>query len=424
MIKTITSFFKPAAPVASPAAPAAPALPDLPALQHRRFLSDNPFAYKKAVEAAAAYVAILEDDGDKWWLYSKPFDQRQHNQQYYRLMYDVLNILQAMDVAPRGRILEIGSGPGWITEILLMLGFSVDALEPAADMVDVARERTTGLAAHYRQPSPPDVRFHTTTLEDIALEDGAFDAVLYFDSLHHIHDEHAAIEKSFRYLKPGGVVGVVEAAWHPDFKELEAGLMAEMEHYGTLENPFSIEYLDALLERAGFVEIQRYSGVNGYFTAPQLAQPMQHFSAPIIGSNNITARKPSLAEMQFPPCTRMDCATAARISVTAGGMRPDGRQAAVEALLENTGETLFSNRPARAGYVTLALRRGVPSTEGFLECRERHPLPATLAPGESASVRLLFTLPADAPLDGWELDAVAEGAYWFSSLGIASGTLP
>ncbi len=406
----------PAEPAAQPAAaPAGPA--------HRRFLKDNPIAYQKAVAAAEAYVDILEQDGDKWWLYQKPFDQRNHNQQYFRLMYDVLNILQAMDIKPGGRVLEIGSGPGWVTEILLALGFAVDALEPAADMVSVARERVAAAAAHYRLPGELPMRFHQTTVEDMAFDDGEFDAILYFDSLHHIHDEHDAIAKSFRYLKPGGCLGVVEGAWHPDFKELEAGLMAEMEKYGTLENPFSVEYLDQLLDQAGFIEVQRYVGVNGFFTHSQLAQ-LHHAGNAMAGSNNVTARKPSREELQYPPCTDLQHKTDARFALQSATIAPGSRQATVQVAFTNTGDTIFSNRQARVGHVTFALRRGAPGSDGFAECKERHLLPEMMIPGKTITLQLAFTLPAGASLDGWELDAIAEGVFWFSSRGVAPCPVP
>ena len=34
-----------------------------------------------------------------------------------------------------GRVLEVGSGPGWVTEMLMGLGFEVDAVEPSASMI-------------------------------------------------------------------------------------------------------------------------------------------------------------------------------------------------------------------------------------------------------------------------------------------------
>lgn len=405
------------APAPVPAPPRHP-VPDH--IRHRRFLSDRPMAYEQAIAGAEAYVSRLQPT-DLWWLHAKPYDPRPGGSaQYFRLMYDLLNILQVMDLPPRARILEIGSGPGWVTEILLMLGHEVDALEPAADLIAVARERCDGLRPHFRFQGQDRVRFHQSTLEEIEFPADSFDGVLFFDVLHHVVDEHVAMGKTFRFLKPGGCVGVVEAAWHPDFKELEAGLIKEMREYGTLENPFSTEYLDHLLAEAGFVAAQRFAGVNGFFGAGQLGQPLQHFGPPLHGVNNVVARKPFADDPVAPSCAKLDRRTDVRYELLAGGVDAASRQARLTVRITNTGETLLDNRPAARTRVTLALRRGAPGSADVVEAGQRHLLGAVLKPGESVTMELVFSLPPDAPVDGWELDAIAEGLYWFSSRGVAA----
>ena len=150
-------------------------------LTHRRFLTANPVAYQAAIEAAESYVSKLEE-GAVAWLHCKPFDATPANAQYFRLMFDLLNMLQAMKIPPKGRILEVGSGPGWVTEILLMLGFTVDALEPSGALTAIAKERCAALSAHYRHSVNPRVTFHQATLEDVEFDDGCFDAVLFFEA--------------------------------------------------------------------------------------------------------------------------------------------------------------------------------------------------------------------------------------------------
>jgi hypothetical protein len=60
------------------------------------------------------------------WLYRKPFDPRPGNEQFFLQMYAVMNLLRAMEVPAGGRILEIGSGPGWVTELLMLLGYEAE----------------------------------------------------------------------------------------------------------------------------------------------------------------------------------------------------------------------------------------------------------------------------------------------------------
>jgi protein-L-isoaspartate O-methyltransferase len=79
------------------------------------------------------------------WLYQKPFDSRPGNEQFYLQLYAVMNVLRAMDVPNGGRILEVGSGPGWVTELLMLLGYAVDGIEPCADL---AKSRTNVSSTH------------------------------------------------------------------------------------------------------------------------------------------------------------------------------------------------------------------------------------------------------------------------------------
>jgi ubiquinone/menaquinone biosynthesis C-methylase UbiE len=392
---------------------------------HWRFLSDKPVAYHQAIAAAESYVSQLEE-GAVSWLHVKPFDPTPGNPQYFRLMYDLLNMLQVLKIPPNGRILEVGSGPGWVTEILLMLGFSIDALEPSGDLIDIARERCAALTTHYRHRANPPVTFHKATLEDIEFEEDRFDAILFFDVLHHLVDEEAALVKCYRFLKPHACVGIVEGAWHPDFKALEQMCIDEMARFGTLENPFSTEYLDLLLRRVGFTEVQRYAAVNGFFSESQLAQQLKNFAAqPIIVSNNVTARKSSQGEVMYPLCTVLHLKTDVRLQLLSSGFDTEKNIATVRICLKNVGETLLSHRPQQSGYVTIALRQGRPATSQFLECKERHLLPSSLSPGDEIILNLVYTLPsANASNENWELDLVCENYYWFSSRGIDTCPIP
>lgn len=271
----------------------------------------------------------------------------------------------------------------------------------------------------------PNICFHQATLEEIEFEDKRFDAILFFDVLHHVVDEEIALEKSFRFLKPGGCLGVVEGAWHPEFKALEQALIAEMAKFGTLENPFSVKYIDYLLDKSGFIEIQRYVGVNGFFSKSQLSQPLQNFSAcPLAGSNNIVARKPYDKDNPYPNCTSFNYKTDAQLSLVSGGIDISTRTALLLIQLKNTGETLLSSQAEQTGHITLALRQGTPGTKSFLESKERHLLCETLIPGGAVKMELTYTLPPDVSLENWELDAVSEGVFWFSSRGIKSCPIP
>jgi SAM-dependent methyltransferase len=390
----------------------------------RRFLSDNPMLYKSAIAAAEAYVANL-DPSQSAWLFAKPYDISPGSPQFFRLTYDVLNILQAMQLPAHSHILEVGSGPGWVTEILAMLGHSVESLEPSSDMAKIARERIELMSRHHHLAAAPKVTFHQGTMEEAALGVNRFDAVLFFDSLHHCVDEEKVIGKSFDCLKPGGCLAVVESAWHPDFKELEAFMTEEMRRFGTLENPLSTGYLDHLCTQSGFVDIERYVGVNGFFKGAQLGQRLENVAdTPLRGSNNITARKPSYDKRYIPLASDMARRTAVAYRLIACSVEREKQELRCEVAITNTGETLLDNTPELAGHVTVTIKRGEAGSPDWWESSVRHRLENALPPGASTRMSMCFPIPATEDLSGLELDMICEGIYWLSSRGNPCLALP
>src|SRR5262245_11853724 len=225
LMKWLTRPRKPAA-----AAGEVGALP--PPLRHERMLSDRPGCREAFRRGANEYVAKLAP-GNFDYLHLKPYDPAPGNASYYRELYQVLNILRAMDMTPGGRILEVGSGPGWVTEILAALRFCVDCVEPSEDMIRVARDRLNACRQHHRIKEPFRVTFHRQPLEDCDLPDESFDGILFHESLHHIIDEDAGLSRCFRALVPGGVVGVSgDTVWRPENYLLEEELQIEMDRFG------------------------------------------------------------------------------------------------------------------------------------------------------------------------------------------------
>jgi hypothetical protein len=202
-------------------------------------------------------------------------------------------------------------------------------------------------------------------------------------------------------------------------------MIAEMAKYGTLENPFSVEYIDDLLSDAGFVEIERYISVNGLFTEKQSKRRLREFSSrPIIGSNNMTARRPTVEGEIYPNCYNFQFRTDARLSLLSGGIDPVKRTASIVVKLENTGETLLDSRIDNIGHITFSLRQSAPGHPQFVECEKRQALPKNLVPGESLNVSLEFTLPDNLTLENWELDLISETVFWFSTQGIPACAIP
>jgi SAM-dependent methyltransferase len=131
-------------------------------------------------------------------------------------------------------------------------------------------------------------------MEENGLPDASFDAVLFHEALHHVVDERLTLSETLRVLKPGGVLGVCEWAWSPGDADLESKLEEEMREFGTLESPFTREYLDHVLDATGFVDIRRYHAVNGLFPEEDGARTLESVTdAHALSTNTLTARRPA-----------------------------------------------------------------------------------------------------------------------------------
>ena len=98
---------------------------------------------------------------------------------------------------PPCRVLECGCGPGWLTYFLAKSGYQVMGQDVNSQAVELAR----GRPLFQTLPNPPE--FVVSDYEHLPFEN-EFDAVVFFDSLHHATDLAAAIASARRSLKPGG----------------------------------------------------------------------------------------------------------------------------------------------------------------------------------------------------------------------------
>lgn len=222
-------------------------------------------------------------------------------------------------------------------------------------------------------------------------------------------------------LAPGGVLGLsCEGAWHPGNHALEKILEEEMARFGTLENPYTAEYLNHLLCKHGFEDVVRYHGVNGLFpvakehlTIKEAAQLPGQF--PASAYNSVTAHKPTCGG--HPTTAKGSALTRGSIIVLNKRLDAVKRKTYIKVKLLNEGETVWLHKPRPMGYVTLALRQGDLGTPQFREAEPRQSLPQDVSPGQELVFEVAYDLPEGHEEQTWCLDLINEGIFWFSARG-------
>ena len=102
-------------------------------------------------------------------------------------------------LAPGSRVLEVGSGTGKLTELLVARGLRVDAVEPGPNMIAAARRRLGDAG---------EVTFHVGRFEDLDLPQHAFDGVFSATAFHWV-DPDIGWAKAASHLKPGGLLALL-----------------------------------------------------------------------------------------------------------------------------------------------------------------------------------------------------------------------
>ncbi len=181
-----------------------------------------------------AYAERIGEEGRRHAA-AKPFSDNERGR-WLQLIGAVLDLLPA----PPARVLDMGCGTGWTTEFLSRSGYDVVGLDIAPDMIELARS----------VPARGEITFVVADYESVpAME--PFDAVLFFDSLHHADDERRALQAAFDALAPGGVVVLSEpGVGH----HLTPGSLQSMAEFGVTEKEMPPARILQLARDVGFVD--------------------------------------------------------------------------------------------------------------------------------------------------------------------------
>ena len=360
----------------------------------KRLLGDQREHYEQFIKAAIDYSNIKA----KAWT-MKPFG---NFADYCDHMYRALDAIQVMNLPSGSRVLEIGSGPGWVTEILMASYYYVDAIEPSERFIECAKQRIKSFSNHLNARIDENVNIKCSTIEDFDVPAEMYDAVLFFDVLHHVVDEEKALYKSFRALKKGGIICIHEGAWNPMDESIRAILEKEVRDYGALENPFTTEYLDYILHNSGFRYIKRYYSIGKPLSFASVSGP--HRFVREEDMNFVVAQKP------YGFLTTRDEDAIINGTLEVINREFDDGLLRVDVLLKNTGESIWlANHMMGVGYITVALFNKHTRKE-----MGRKNISRNIYPKEEEIMQLDYIIePSTFSISDWCLDLVNEQVSWF-----------
>jgi SAM-dependent methyltransferase len=286
-----------------------------------RFKADAKADYATFKKAAVDYTSNLAPQ-HRGGLREKPLDWNPGHASYFTAMFQLLNALQALKLTPGSKIVEVGSGAGWATEILAALAYRITCVEPSPAMIKAAKRRVLShLKHHGLKRAYRNVTWRCATMEECALPPGEAHAAIFFESFHHVIDENEVLERTYEALGPGGYIVILgDSNWVPGNRAQEAPWVEEMAAYGTLESPFTDQYLLWLLRLHGFTDVARHHMVDALVPVEREREPVKSFVLLDAAYNNLViARKPGDPHAPDLGQTSRLRRLAARLRAFAGG---------------------------------------------------------------------------------------------------------
>jgi SAM-dependent methyltransferase len=155
-------------------------------------------------------------------------------------------IADAARLGPGVRVLEVGCGTGFFSEIFSAAGCDLTAIDISPELLERARQR-----------GPLNVRFEVQDIERLPYPDGSFDAAVGVRVLHHL-DLEVAFSEIGRVLRSGGRISFCE----PNMLNPQIMIQKNVPYIKRMmgdtpdETAFIRWPLRRFLERRGFHQIQ------------------------------------------------------------------------------------------------------------------------------------------------------------------------
>lgn len=348
------------------------------------------------------------------------------HEQGVRWLFDLATAILLLDCKPGDRVLDLGAGSGFSSEMLARLGYTVVAVDPDH----------TAMRNNLRRPSfdAGRIQGRVTVADGVAerlpFADASFDGALAMNVLHHVPDLPLATRELARVLKPGARLAFCEPGL--DHLKAEETQRARREH-GENDEPFDVLAFLREARTLGFAEAMLSATLQSplrllpiadveLFKSGKHPRPHMTEAGVLEELHRHHAYGMLVREGRKPLTSRYPGRLDARLMASL----PDGFAAPGTTLTctleaENTGDSLWLSAPSRfGGFVTAGCKLLQPNGRLVHDTLGRTFLARDVAPGARIRVPMTITLPADLPPGDYTLriDLVDELVCWFSDLGV------
>jgi 2-polyprenyl-3-methyl-5-hydroxy-6-metoxy-1,4-benzoquinol methylase len=133
----------------------------------------------------------------------KPWKLKRHFSKQGRDLIKMIETIENNGVQPPAKVLELGCGGGWISEVLALRGFQVTGTSLAEIDIEQAKHRIESLKAKKLNCS---LEFIATPMEEVHqhVPNASYDAAFCYEALHHVFDWRESLESIDKCLAPGG----------------------------------------------------------------------------------------------------------------------------------------------------------------------------------------------------------------------------